>query len=130
MAVEIILNRIRCNICEDVITSHSIHDYKECLCGASIVDGGRAYLKRKGNSYTELSVMSDAPFEVIRQSYYRGTRGPNNDGLLEFVLLCDMSDAHLENTIAYVKSRNWAADVYEQELKYRIDNSIFVSDKT
>lgn len=91
------------------------------------------YLKRKGNNYTDLTVMSDAPFEIIREAYYRGTRGPNNDGPLTLMLLCDMSDAHLENTIAYIKRgaiSKQGLQIYLDELEYRIKNSIFIGDKS
>lgn len=53
----ILINKIRCRKCGDVIESQSVHDFKWCGCGACAVDGGREYLRRLGNSedYEELS---------------------------------------------------------------------------
>ncbi len=42
----IIKNMIRCNHCGDVIESKTVHDFKECSCGAVFVDGGHEYLRR------------------------------------------------------------------------------------
>lgn len=54
---KIIMNKIRCKKCGDVIESISVHDFKTCKCGAVSVDGGHYYLKRCGNSkdWEELS---------------------------------------------------------------------------
>ena len=54
----IILNRIKCRKCNDIITSNSNHDFKFCKCGAIAVDGGKDYLKRSGNieDIKELSI--------------------------------------------------------------------------
>ena len=48
--------RIKCKKCGDIIESKSINDYKKCSCGSTAVDGGKDYLKRKGNeeNYEEL----------------------------------------------------------------------------
>lgn len=43
---KIIINRIKCKRCEDILESNSTHDLKFCSCGAVGVDGGRDYLKR------------------------------------------------------------------------------------
>lgn len=53
----IIVNRIKCLKCGDIITSESVHDYKSCSCGACAVDGGKEYLKRCGEpaDWEELS---------------------------------------------------------------------------
>lgn len=40
------VNKIKCKICGDVIESTSVHDFRECSCGACYVDGGRQYLRR------------------------------------------------------------------------------------
>lgn len=56
----IIINKIKCKICGDVIESKSVHDYKKCSCGRVSVDGGHEYLKRsykKKSDYIELSVL-------------------------------------------------------------------------
>lgn len=42
----IIVNKIKCNLCGDVIESKYTHDYKVCSCGSVSVDGGLEYLRR------------------------------------------------------------------------------------
>lgn len=49
MGRKIVINRIRCKKCGDVIESTYRHDFKDCKCGAVAVDGGTDYLRRGGN---------------------------------------------------------------------------------
>lgn len=61
----ILRNAIRCTLCGDIVESESVHDFKQCSCGACAVDGGREYLRRCFTSspqdYEDLSVVeSDA----------------------------------------------------------------------
>ena len=44
----IIVNKIRCKKCNDIIESTYRRDFKTCKCGAVAVDGGRDYLRRGG----------------------------------------------------------------------------------
>ena len=57
----IIINKIKCRICGDIIESESIHDFKRCKCGAVGVDGGHHYLRRIGNpdDREELSIVEE-----------------------------------------------------------------------
>ena len=52
----IIVNKIKCKKCGDIIESTHRHDFKFCKCGAVAVDGGKDYLRRLGNEddYEEL----------------------------------------------------------------------------
>ena len=61
--IRIIHNRIRCNICGDVIESMNRHDYVECSCGAVAVDGGHDYLRRTGNleDFEDISECREEP---------------------------------------------------------------------
>lgn len=55
---DIILNKIRCKLCGDVIESKHTHDYVTCSCKSCAVDGGRGYLRRcykEKDCYEELS---------------------------------------------------------------------------
>lgn len=54
---KIIVNRIRCKKCGDVIESTYRHDFKGCSCKSVFVDGGTTYLRRGGNreDWEELS---------------------------------------------------------------------------
>lgn len=54
---KVIVNKIKCNLCGDIIESKSGHDFRYCKCGAVAVDGGKSYLRRCGyrEDWTELS---------------------------------------------------------------------------
>lgn len=54
---KILVNKIRCKRCNDVIESTHRHDFKFCKCGAVAVDGGADHLKRSGyhEDWEELS---------------------------------------------------------------------------
>lgn len=54
---KILVNKIKCNKCGDIIESTYRHDFKFCKCGAVAVDGGKDYLRRGGNreDWEELS---------------------------------------------------------------------------
>ena len=45
---KIIVNKIKCKKCGDVIESKSVHDFKFCKCKSVAVDGGHDYLRRLG----------------------------------------------------------------------------------
>ena len=55
---KILVNRIKCKKCGDVIESKNRHDFQSCSCGAVSVDGGLDYIRRCGeeDDYEELSV--------------------------------------------------------------------------
>lgn len=55
----IIINKIKCKKCGEIIESKHRHDFKFCKCGAVAVDGGKDYLRRLGNQedYEELSII-------------------------------------------------------------------------
>ena len=55
---KLIINRAKCLLCNDVITSEHSHDFKTCKCGNLSIDGGSEYPRRlyeKPNSYQDLS---------------------------------------------------------------------------
>lgn len=54
---KILINKIKCKKCNDVIESMHRHDFKFCKCGVVAVDGGHDYLKRCGSKedYEEMS---------------------------------------------------------------------------
>lgn len=54
---KIIINKIKCKKCGEVIESKHVHDFKYCMCKSIAVDGGKEYLKRLGNleDFEELS---------------------------------------------------------------------------
>jgi tRNA(Ile2) C34 agmatinyltransferase TiaS len=55
---KILVNKIKCNKCGEIIESVHRHDFKFCKCGSVAVDGGKDYLKRNFtvvSDYTEMS---------------------------------------------------------------------------
>jgi hypothetical protein len=57
-APDIILNMARCDVCNTVVMSSSVHDFRTCPCGKLSVDGGREYIRRAiDGPFTELSVV-------------------------------------------------------------------------
>jgi len=46
---KILVNKIQCKKCKDIIESKYIHDFKWCSCKSIAVDGGLEYLRRVGN---------------------------------------------------------------------------------
>jgi hypothetical protein len=52
----IVSNTIKCTLCNDIIYSAHRHDFKSCKCGSVSVDGGVDYLRRVGDTWTELSI--------------------------------------------------------------------------
>lgn len=64
----ILTNTIKCNKCEDIITSKHRHDFQYCSCGAIAVDGGNSYLKRTGDikNYVELSTFEISLIDLVR----------------------------------------------------------------
>lgn len=56
---KIVINKIQCNHCGDIIVSQHRNDFKSCKCGCVAVDGGNEYLRRtfanSTNDFTELS---------------------------------------------------------------------------
>lgn len=57
----ILINKIQCVKCKDIIVSKHRHSFVRCSCGAVAVDGGFDYLKRSGEieDIIELSEVED-----------------------------------------------------------------------
>ena len=131
---EIILNRAKCNKCNDIITSYHGHDYITCKCGLIAVDGGTNYLRRTGepSDMTEMSIDSSKPFKIIRENYHRGGRGKNGNEQLKWVPMSEMSDNWLLACIEYNDDRglgkSFANKMYKKELTYRKKNKITITE--
>ena len=73
----IVVNKIKCKHCGDIIESKNVHNFVTCQCGACSVDGGHYYIRRSylhspEEDYFELSereeVDDDKIYELIKQS--------------------------------------------------------------
>jgi len=125
MTDRIISNKIRTPD-GTILQSFHRHDYKTYLDDNSfeyMVDGGLDYLRRNifaDHPYTELSVSSDAPFEIIRQELHWSTRGKDGDQPLVYKPLCELDTDHIQailTTQTHIES--WLRDYFKQELDYR-----------
>lgn len=116
--VKIIANKAMCKSCNDVVISRYRHHCVPCSCGKLSVDGGLDYCKRMGDpdDYEDLSVFSDAPFEVVRLHLARGSFGKKGTEPLHWVSLRDMSNDHLISVIEYCEV-NQTLNHYEFYLK-------------
>jgi hypothetical protein len=86
---KIIRNALRCRHCGDVIESKSVHDFKQCSCGAIFVDGGCEYLRRgyktsPEEDFIDLSEYADVPgYHVAYRSKIYGFFKPYETDLAE-----------------------------------------------
>lgn len=133
---QIILNSAKCLLCNDILISRFAHDFKTCKCSNFSVDGGNAYLRRVCSStdgaWKDLSVMSDAPYHLVRISSFRGSYGVSGKNELHWIKLSEMTDNHLANTIQYCKEAGqdktiWY-DNYLKEVDYRKENNIIIGE--
>ena len=82
-------NALRCRHCGDVIESKSVHDFKQCSCGAIFVDGGCEYLRRgyktsPEEDFIDLSEYADVPgYHVAYRSKIYGFFEPYETDLAE-----------------------------------------------
>lgn len=120
-----------------VLVSRHRHDYQTHLDANGreyMVDGGLDYLRRNvnpGYPHQELSVSSSAPFEQIREVFAWGSYGKDGEQPLRWVLLCDMSDQHLEAVIKHVSERaTWTAKLFAKEAAYRQKHCITVAEQS
>ncbi len=122
-----------------ILTSRHRHDYVTHTDANGLMymlDGGNDYQRvniHPGAPFEDLSIYSDAPFEVIREHYSRGGRGKDGKQPLKWVALKDMSDDWLEAALIYNLERNmgnsFANIMYVAEQDYRKHHNIKVVEK-
>ena len=120
-----------------ILTSYHRHDYVTHLDANGetyMLDGGNDYQRTSVNKepYKDLSVWSNAPYEIIRKNFHRGGRGKNGDEPLKWVPLSEMSDEWIKNCIEYNDklgmSKSYANYLYCKELRYRQRMGIKIED--
>lgn len=127
----LLVSKLQCSSCNDIIVSRHRHDYVTCKCGKLSLDGGTDYRRIIYNtldSYSDKSIYTDTPFEAIREEYCRGGRGKDGLQPLTWVPLAKMSNEWLENCIKYNIERGLGKEIantmYTKELEYRRKNKI------
>ena len=64
---KILVNKIQCKKCKDIIESKHVHDFKWCTCKSIAVDGGLEYLKIVGNLE---DIIELSEFEMKQEKIY------------------------------------------------------------
>jgi len=120
-----------------ILKSMHVHDYVTHLDvngETYVLDGGNEYQKYTitNEPFKDLSIYSDAPYEIIRENYHRGGRGKDGLQPLTWVPLSKMSNEWVKNCIKYNDDRGMSKSDsnywYNKELKYRQRMEIFIED--
>jgi len=132
---QIVLNRIQCKNCGEVLTSYNSHDYKTCNCpNETMVDGGTVYQRYGGKDLdlvdTSLTIYLSEDHLVNRDAAHWGNRGKDGKSPLSYKSVAEMSNDHLTNIIKDMSGRmeSWFEQIIVKELKHRNINNIIVPD--
>jgi hypothetical protein len=135
MEIQIILNRIQCKNCGDVLTSYNRHDYKTCGCeNETMVDGGTDYQRYGGKDLslvdTRSTVYLSDNHELNRIAAHWGNRGKDGRSPLSYKSIADMSNTHIINILLDMGGKiiPWMEDIMTEELLYRKTNNITIDD--
>ena len=135
MEKQIILNRVQCRECGEVLTSYHRHDYKTCGCtNETMVDGGNEYQRYGGLNLdlvdTSSTIYLSDDHEMNRSAAHWGNRGKDGKSPLSYKSIADMSNTHLANILKDLGGRiaPWIENIIIEELTYRIINSITIDD--
>ena len=135
MEKQIILNRVQCRECGEVLTSYHRHDYKTCGCtNETMVDGGNEYQRYGGLNLdlvdTSSTIYLSDDHEMNRSAAHWGNRGKDGKSPLSYKSIADMSNTHLANILKDLGGRiaPWLENIIIEELTYRIINSITIDD--
>ena len=107
-----------------ILHSKHIHDYiyhKDKNGEIYMNDGGTSYIRRSINNepYEDLSVYSDDPFEIVRNSVVWGTYGKNGNEPLKYKTISELSSSHINNILLEPKLIGELKDILKKELSYR-----------
>jgi hypothetical protein len=132
---QIILNRVQCRECGEVLTSYHRHDYKTCGCtNETMVDGGTNYQRYGGLNLdlvdTSLTVYLSDDHEMNRVSAHWGNRGKDGKSPLSYKSVADMSNKHIANILRDMagKIEIWMENILMDEFEHRITNNITIDD--
>lgn len=132
---QIILNRVQCKECSEILTSYHRHDYVKCSCpNETMTDGGQDYQRYGGQDMSKidrsLTVYQTDDHDVMRKAVYWGTYGKSGDEPRRWVHIADMSNDHLTNCIELFSGRiaPMIKKTMIDELEYRSKNNIHVTD--
>lgn len=135
MEKQIILNRVQCRECGEVLTSYHRHDYKTCGCtNETMVGGGNEYQRYGGLNLDLVDVsptiyLSDDHM-INRSAAHWGGRGKDGRSPLSYKSVADMSNDHIVNILLDMgdKITPWLDDILYKELEYRTIKDITIDD--
>ena len=132
---QIILNRVQCKSCGEVLTSYHRHDYKTCGCeNETMVDGGTDYQRYGGLNLDLVDISStiylSEDHEMNRSAAHWGNRGKDGLQPLSYKSVADMSNSHINNIMRDMEGRiaPWMENIMKEERMYRITNKITIDD--
>ena len=132
---QIILNRVQCKNCGEVLTSYNRHDYKTCGCeNETMVDGGTEYQRYGGKDLdlvdTSSTIYLSDDHEMNRSAAHWGNRGKDGRSPLSYKSIADMSNQHINNILLDMEGRiaPWIENIMKKERTYRITNNIMIDD--
>ena len=135
MEKQIILNRVQCKSCGDVLTSYNRHDYKTCGCeNETMVDGGTDYQRYGGKDLSLVDSSSTIYLsdnhEMNRSAAHWGNRGKDGKSSLSYKSVADMSNDHIINILLDMGGRiaPWMERIMDDEMLHRIKNNIVIND--
>ena len=135
MEKQIILNRVQCKNCGEVLTSYNRHDYKTCGCeNETMVDGGNDYQRCGGKDLdlvdTSSTIYLSEDHEMNKSAAHWGGRGKDGKSPLSYKSVADMSNQHINNILKDMggKIAPWMEDIMLTELLYRFTNKITIDD--
>lgn len=110
-----------CAICKEEIVSKHRHDFVQCKCKGSFVDGGLSYA-RAGGSLVDTALYADEDdYNTIREYLSWRSYGPKGDQPARDILFKDLTETHIEailHTQVHIKG-TWIEKVFVMELEYR-----------
>jgi hypothetical protein len=135
MEKQIILNRVQCRECGEVLTSYHRHDYKTCGCtNKTMVDGGNEYQRYGGLNLdlvdTSSTIYLSDDHEMNRSAAHWGNRGKDGLQPLSYKSIAEMSNDHIINILKDMtgKIAPWMEDIMMIEMFNRISNNITIND--
>ena len=135
MEKQIILNRVQCRECGEVLTSYNRHDYKTCGCtNETMVDGGTDYQRYGGLNLdlvdTSSTIYLSDDHAMNRSAAHWGNRGKDGRSPLSYKSIADMSNTHIDNIIKDMGGKiiPWMEEIMVTEQLYRFTNKITIDD--
>jgi len=135
MEIQIILNRIQCKGCGEVLTSYNRHDYKTCGCeNETMIDGGTDYQRYGGKDLSLVDSSSTIYLSddhmMNRSAAHWGNRGKDGRSPLSYKSIADMSNDHIINILLDMggKIAPWMERIMDDEMLYRINNKVTIDD--